>query len=67
MAIPAGDLAKRHQHLVKRIAALTLNQNDPLLLTLIMSIIIYTPDFLDLDHPKAVEQMQMNFASLLYR
>ncbi len=66
-SISPGEPVRRHQQLVKKVAAMNLNLSDPLLITLVSSIIIYTPDFLDLDQPAKAEQAQMFFASMLHR
>lgn len=67
MGIPPGEQAKRHRRLADKVGNTNLGHRDPVLLTLIIYILMYTPDFLDLDHPEKVEQTQLAFASLLYR
>ncbi len=41
--------------------------HDEIAMMLTMGIILHTPDFLDLDEPKKVEEIQSFYASLLWR
>lgn len=57
----------RHKKLVDRITGMSLGEPDPVLPSLISSLIIYSPDSLDLDHPEDAEKLQLHFASLLHK
>ncbi len=55
----------RHKKLVGRIGNMSLGKRDPVLFMLIVSTILYTPDFVDLDHPGDAERIQMAYAFML--
>ncbi len=59
--------AQKHKKAVDKIVSLSLNEPDPVLPMLISSLIIYSSDSVDLDHPGSAERLQLNFASLLHR
>lgn len=58
---------KRHQQLYERLVNASMGHRDHVLTMLVVSIMAYTPDFLDLDHRREAENVQMTFASLLHR
>ncbi len=62
-----SEQARRHRKLVDKIAGISLHKPDPILPMLITSLILYSPDFVDLDKPASAERQQIHFASLLHR
>ncbi len=67
MGIQSEGQAQRHRKLVSKIAGLSLNHPDPVMPMLLTSLITYSPDFVDLDHPESAERIQLHFANLLLR
>ncbi len=67
LGIAPGEQAKRHRHLVGKIMNMNLGEQDPMLFMLILCLILFTPDFIDLDEPERAEQTQMVFACLLHK
>ena len=63
-----GDLLKEHRRAADRIAELTEQQDwDPVHLMLTLFVILFSPDFLELDDPGEVERIQTAYACLLQR
>ncbi len=52
---------------INRLRTMLKGWQDPVLFILVTCIVMYTPDFLELDDAKGVEKMQTTFACLLHR
>ncbi len=63
--------ADKYETATKRMTQSSFNLSasswDPIACTLTISLIMYTQDFLDLDEPKKVEDMQATYACLLHK
>ncbi len=61
------ELSRRHRKLADKIAMMTWNMFDPVMLMLNYLVLLYNPDGVELDDPGEAERLQMTYASMLYR
>ncbi len=61
------DISSRHRWLVQKIQGLPHAKCDLVALMLNIMVILFTPDFIQLDDVKEAERVQLAYANLLYR
>lgn len=61
------DMSKRHRQLVNKIQGMGRMKWDIVVIILNTFIILYTPDFIELDDLKEAQKIQVMYACLLHR